>query len=646
MKLLITLTIALFISAINFAQQVINVEQKFHDHNGESTLSFGSRSETPTAPFIDITHVNLRIEAEPGSQVIYGDVRLTYKLSQEIDTLWLDFDSALTMSVNLVQVDFTQNSKYYRKGNFLVIPIGSKQAIHQTHNVRIVYRGVPNGPDIGSYFRSDNRHVWTRSEPYGARYWWPCIMTLQDKIDSADIYLVHPKEYLGVSNGLLQSVDSSRSNAVTHWKHTYPVAFYLIAWSIGDYAHITKKAKWKSGAINVENYVFKDQVFWVDSTHSELEKTFGLFDSLFGEYPFINEHYGHVQTSMGGGMEHQTMSHMRDLNQPLVAHELAHQWFGNKITCGSWEDLWLNESFATYLTALTYEAGFGDEKWADWKENTNRFITNTNSGSVFPIDTMNFNVLFSWRLTYNKGAYVLHTLRDQIGDKAFFKGVNNFINDPALSYGFAITDQFRAHMEAASNRDLNEFFNDWYMGEGHPNYILQYNLVGSKLYMEVTQGGSSGRSPFFEMDLTVAVYLNGLRFDFKLPITQQNEVFVETFGRVPDSVQIDPDYNTLIGLRDVREGIHVLSNASRPDLVSSAYRVFPNPVKSELNVRPILKSEEFINYEIRSINNALLSKGALESQGGSVETVELPVGIYFIQLKSKDSTTIYRFVKD
>ena len=148
------------------------------------------------------------------------------------------------------------------------------------------------------------------------------------------------------------------------------------------------------------------------------------------------------------------------------------------------------------------------------------------------------------------------------------------------------------------------------------------------------------------MDLTVAVYLNGLRFDFKLPITQQNEVFVETFGRVPDSVQIDPDYNTLIGLRDVREGIHVLSNAARPDLVSSAYRVFPNPVKSELNVRPILKSEEFINYEIRSINNALLSKGALESQGGSVETVELPVGIYFIQLKSKDSTTIYRFVKD
>ena len=114
----------MFISAINFAQQVINVEQKFHDHNGESTLSFGSRSETPTAPFIDITHVNLRIEAEPGSQVIYGDVRLTYKLSQEIDTLWLDFDSALTMSVNVLQVDFTQNSKYYRKGNFLVIPIG------------------------------------------------------------------------------------------------------------------------------------------------------------------------------------------------------------------------------------------------------------------------------------------------------------------------------------------------------------------------------------------------------------------------------------------------------------------------------------------------------------------------------------------
>ena len=233
--------------------------------------------------------------------------------------------------------------------------------------------------------------------------------------------------------------------------------------------------------------------------------------------------------------------------------------------------MWLNESFATYLAALTYKAGFGNRDWMSWKEGTTNFITQNNRGSVFPVDTNLFYILFSSRLTYNKGAYVLHTLRDQIGYKGFFDGVNNFINDPALTYDFAITDQFRAHMEATSKRDLKEFFSDWYKGEGYPNYILRYNLEGSKLYFDVTQGGSTGRSPFFDMDLAVAVYLNGLHFDFRLPVTQQNEVFVKTFGRVPDSVKIDPDYNTLIGTRVAAAGwVHQIRRTSFWNLFYSA----------------------------------------------------------------------------
>ena len=526
MKLILGLIVAFTFSFTLTAQHVFDVEQKFHGDEHSAAESFGKRSETPTASAVDITHVNMRIEAEPAVQKIYGDVTLSYKLNREIDTLWLDFDSNKLMTVISVQVDLIQNLNFYRKANFLIIPIGQKQAIVPTHSIRVVFEGIPDGSDIGNYFRSDFRHVWTRSEPYGARYWWPCIMTLQDKIDSADIYLIHPKNYTGVSNGKLIEVDSSRVESVSHWKHSYPMAFYLLAFSVGTYAHISQDMVWDKDSIRVENYLFKHQVFWIDSVEEQLLKTFVLFDSLFGEYPFKREHYGHVQTGIGGGMEHQTMSHMQNLNQPLVAHELAHQWFGNKVTCGSWKDLWLNESFATYLTALTHEAGFGDSDWMDWKRETSNYIISRNTGSVFPVDTLNFFVLFSGRLTYNKGAYVLHTLRHQIGDKAFFDGIYNFIHDPKLAYGFAITQNLITHLELTSGRSLTAFFDDWYLGEGHPNLELVYNLDGNTLNFDITQTGSTANSPFFDFDIPISVYKNGKRNDFKFPHTKTNELLL------------------------------------------------------------------------------------------------------------------------
>jgi hypothetical protein len=182
-------------------------------------------------------------------------------------------------------------------------------------------------------------------------------------------------------------------------------------------------------------------------------------------------------------------------------------------------------------------------------------------------------------------------------------------------------------MEAASKRDLKEFFSDCYKGEGHPNYILRYNLEGSKLYFDVTQGGSTGSSPFFDMDLTVALYLNGLRFDFRLPVKQQNEVFVKTFGRVPDSVKIDPDYNTLIGTRDVREGVHIDNTAENIESSSRGYRLFPNPVHHELNIKPIFNTAETSSYTIKNINNAMVLEGELQPLGGSIKSEELPSGI-------------------
>ncbi len=647
MKVFSMIALSLLIGATIQAQEVFPVEYKYHvlEH---SEPNVSSRSESPSAPLLDITHVNMRMDAQPNRQIIYGDVTISYTLSQSIDTLWLDFDSSKTMRVATVQDNNNQNLNYYRADNFLVIPLTATQSIGSSNKIRIVYSGVPQGPDIQNYFKSDDKHVWTRSEPYGARYWWPCIMSLQDKIDSCDIYLVHPKQYTGVTNGLLQAVDSSRSNAVSHWKHSYPMVFYLLAFSIGEYSHISQDLKWSSDSIRVENYVFKGQEFWVANAENQLIETFALFDSLFGKYPFNREHYGHVQTSMGGGMEHQTMSHMQDLNQPLVAHELAHQWFGNMVTCGSWEDIWLNESFATYLTALTHEAGFGNSSWMGWKRNVTNFITRTNTGSVFPVDTLNFSILFSSRLTYNKGAYVLHTLRHEIGDNAFFSGIHNFLYDPNLNHKFAKTINLISHLERTSGRDLTEFFDDWYKGEGHPNLELLYTLDGNQLYMELSQTGSSALSPLFDFKVPVAVYKNGVRKDFELDITQSIELFTVTFSALPDSVKIDPDYDVLIGERKVIEGTHINVGLEESAGLNNAFTLYPNPSKDYLVVKKIRNTNTTLGphgVTIIDSQQRVVKRGELIGNELRLNTGDLSAGIYSVELNTADRLTRLRFVK-
>ena len=152
----------------------------------------------------------------------------------------------------------------------------------------------------------------------------------------------------------------------------------------------------------------------------------------------------------GGGMEHTTMSFMGSWSRGLIAHELAHQWFGNKITCGSWEDIWLNEGFATYLDGLVYENFDGQDVFSQWRKAVVNSVTSSPSGSTFVTDTTSVSRIFNSRLSYRKGAMILHMLRYKIGDDNFFQGVKNYLADPTLAYSYAKTEDLQRHLEATS----------------------------------------------------------------------------------------------------------------------------------------------------------------------------------------------------
>ena len=230
-----------------------------------------------------------------------------------------------------------------------------------------------------------------------------------------------------------------------------------------------------------------------------------LFNRLFGDYPFAREQYGQAQFGWSGGIEHQTMSFVGAFPYELLAHELAHQWFGNRITCGSWEDIWLNEGFATYLSGLCYQY-LRPEWWKLFLAQRMERVTREPGGTVKVDDTESISRIFNNRLSYAKGGMVLHMLRWILGDTAFFNGIRSYLNDPQLQYGYARTTDLQRNLEQASGRTLSWFFEDWYEGEGYPVYDLSWSQESKGLRLKLQQSNAHPADRFFEIPLPVGIY--------------------------------------------------------------------------------------------------------------------------------------------
>ncbi len=391
-------------------------------------------SESENYTDFDLTYQRMEWEVDPTVKYIKGKVTSVFKcLINEMDTI--DFDLNDKMTVDSV-IHKNHKIEFQQLNNKIVIPLNPSLLNNQIDSVTVFYQGIPE-PDIksnGSFstgMHSNTPVLWTLSEPYGAMEWWPCKQSLLDKIDSIDIIVKSPEMYQTASNGILVSDIVADGYRTMHWRHRYPIATYLVAIATTNYAVYNDTLKFDDGRIlKIENFVYPENLDVAKQQTFKTVEIMKIYNKLIGDYPFANEKYGHAQFGWGGGMEHQTISFMYNFNFDLVAHELAHQWFGDYITLGSWQDIWLNEGFATYMTGLVYENRNNQELWPVWKRlEINRIISQP-GGSVFVKDTTDFNTLFSSRLSYSKGAYLLHMLRWVLGDDHFFQGMRDYFNDP------------------------------------------------------------------------------------------------------------------------------------------------------------------------------------------------------------------------
>ena len=415
------------------------------------------------------------------------------------------------------------------------------------------------------------------SEPYGAYTWWPCKQTLTDKADSIDVIVTVPNGNKVASNGLLMSVqptDDTERFTRYHWKHKHPIATYLIAIAVTNYVELHSEVEVPDGQpISIVDYAYPEELESWQLNRIYTRKAMQFFNELFMLYPFADEKYGHARFPWGGGMEHQTMSFMFNLDETLVVHELAHQWFGNHITCGSWNDIWLNEGFATYCEDLYVERYYPNIF------NAQRIIrknscTGLPGGSVYCYNTSDVNAIFNPRLSYDKGAMVLHMLRKQVGDDAFFNGIRSYLRDPALAGGFAETADLQRHIEAAADTSLVEFFDSWIYQQGYPSYRVAWQAGDTKTWVKISQIQSHPSAGFFKMHVPVQFTTAGKDTILWMHHTEDEQIFEVDPGFRPTAVSFDPNV----------EMISKNNTVVREDFVS--LQAVPVPVRDD--VRQIL----------------------------------------------------------
>jgi len=362
-----------------------------------------------------------------------------------------------------------------------------------------------------------------------------------------------------------------------------------------------------------------------------------LFAEKYGEYPFINEKYGHAEFGWGGGMEHQTLTSMGGYSEGLIAHELAHQWWGDLITCASFHHIWLNEGFARYGQALWAESNGGTHAYKSFMDNHSYY----GEGTIYVENPVSVGDIFHGGLSYNKGGWVVHMLRRVVGDSVFFEIMHSYSSNDSLAYGAATTEDFQAVCEDISGLDLDDFFQQWIYGDWYPKYRLSWVANPADGYnIQIDQLQTTG---FFHMPIDL--HITGPYIDTIIVVDnyESSQVYhYGGFGTIIDNITLDPD-NWI--LKEI-ESVSIVDENNLPHLISMQ-PIFPNPFNPSTTIRFTIAAVPRNNQDLRQVSllqvfdlNGRLVETLIDGiiSSGEYEIIwnanDKSSGVYFIQLRS------------
>ena len=589
----------------------------------------------------DVKYYKLDLTVNHTSQTISGNVTCNAEIVQSnVTEIYYDLTNPLIVD----SVFFNGNTVSFTRGtNTLNIQTQTTLNLGDDFTTVVYYHGTPGSSGFGSFeFSSQNGNpaIWTLSEPYGAKDWWPVKDTPADKADSADFWITVSTSLTPVSNGkLMEIVDNGNGTHTYKWKISYPIAQYLISMAITNYALYTNYYHYSpTDSMPITHFLYPASL---NSNITQLNKTPGMIEiyaEKFGEYPFLNEKYGHAQFGWGGGMEHQTISSMGGFSNGLISHELAHMWYGDKITCKDWHHIWLNEGFATYGEGVIVEALSGTAAYNNQIANEMSAAKNA-VGSIWVQDISQVWEIFNGNRSYAKGCVVLHMLRGIVGDSTFFDILRTYTFDPNVAYGVATTEDFQAVAESVSGLDLDYFFQQWIYGENYPRYSVVWSKhsLGGNMYnlsLKITQNVNSNPSYF---TMPVQIKVNSATGDTTITLFNDSQVqtFNVTVANEPTSISFDPGNWILKTLNSL---VTDVEDELQPNKFSLEQN-YPNPfnpsttIKFNLGVNGLttLKIYNVIGKEVATLINRQMEAGPHEV---NFDAANLPSGVYMYTLSS------------
>lgn len=605
-------------------------------------------SEMQQMEAYDVVFHHLNLNLERTNTQISGNV-ITHAVSKvaSLDTFLFQLHANFT--IDSVLDDVGNRLNFQRLGHLAAVKLPASFGSNQLFKVQIFYRGTApksSGAAIGDGFSNrasptyGNQITWSLSEPYSAYEWWPCKQSLQDKMDSCFISVTTDTSNRVGSNGNLVSIESKDNGKHTyHWQTRYPMNYYLVAVTVGQYREYLAYAKPKqiSDSVFIQNYIYNATAYnnnkaSIDITARQLE----LFSDLFGVYPYYKEKYGHMMAPFSGGMEHQTMSSMGIFNFGIVAHELGHQWFGNHVTCATWSDIWLNEGFASYTEYLA-------AKYLTSPVNALSVLNGMHTaaksgiGSVYVTDTTDVSRIFSSALSYEKGGSAVRVLHYILGDSLFFTMCRTYFD--RFGNGNASTADLAKLCSEIAGKNLDYFFNQWIYGVGFPSYQLSWNYSNKQLFIQLNQSNAQNTSNVFTLD--VPVLLRRVSGDTLIYLNNnlRSQNFVLNLNDSVRAIVLDPENWILKNTQVIYNG--GLNGVNKPKMKDGLWVIHPNPANSSLQfLQGNGGNTELIIYNLQGVK----CLETIFTQNREVNVSHLPEGIYFYYLSNAEHTQSGKFI--
>lgn len=649
--LLILLGMVFSVTALAFTE-----EEKPCGHAREN-LFHRDMQPTSEQQKIDVGYYRLNLDMDIATTSMEKEFSVRFKVIDiSLSTIELDYSTynpgVGDITVNTVLLDGDTVS-FSHANDMLSIPLSVSPELNQEMSVQIFAESGPAANQDNYGFNWDyefsQRAIWTSSQPYNARDWWPSVDYPRDKADSVDIVVTIDDYMVVASNGrLISSLENGDGTKTWHWHVGYPIATYLVSLSIYEFyewGDIYVDANNDTLPILFYTYSHPDNPnpSYMTDHYRLVPEMITLYADQFGPYPFMDEKYGHAEWGENWGLEHQTLTSMGDPTERRVAHELAHMWYGDMITCYSYHHIWLNEGFARYAEALWWEEHYGPSGYREKMASFEYY----GSGTIYVEDPENESI-FGLSLSYNKPAWVLHMLRHMVGDETFFEILQAYAADPEFKYNTATTEQFQMVCEDVCGLDLENFFQQWIYGQGYPHYRAYREQHGEDLLVQTIQSGQS-----FDLPVDFRITTSGSVIDTVLRINEQFMTFHIQIpeGEIVTNLVMDPD-DWILKSTD-----YVVGLAGDEMSVPLNFELgpnFPNPFNPTTTIPYSLIEESLVRMSIINVRgsrvvelfNGRQSAGIFQAVWNGCDSQGQPVeaGVYFCRLEAGTRTQIQKLL--